>query len=359
MLKEHIYAIPINYSNKQPVNVFSSLLTPTSKSLQSAESVIFIKIFYHLTFYFTGIFIPPSIIFNIIILCMMIKSGKGTQETTRLYYIVMAYGELGTVIFKDTFWLWLGIGWPSVLGIDLLDKLNMHRKSTDPICSLVLFMWYIHEMIANNTMVLFAVERVVALYVPLHVHSLFTFNRALQIICAIIFCAVLISFTIFKFTGYQDYEGLPIGTICHFIQGVPVWSIIGIIVFVYDLILPAVLSIICSVLIALKLTRQRLNARKNKFVGSNVNSSLRALTYPISLISLRNQPVSTNMSNEVIFEPPFRYLSRNDISVCLTILLISCLHLVFYLPVSIFRIIYLLLPAFTNLQYASQYRLEV
>lgn len=354
-----------NFSTEQLISTRASLFSMTAPS---RDSGIYIKIFYNLAFYFTGIFIPPAIIFNILILCVMITSIKGIPETARLYYIVMSYGELGTVLFKDMLWLWLGVGWPSVLYFDILGQLNMHRASNHFIvCNLVIFIWYTHELIANHTMILFAIERVVALYAPLHVHAIFTFKRSLKILFVIIICAILVSLITFKFIDRISYEGLPIGTICIFSGEIPVWSQIGITVFVCDLIVPAILSIICSILIALKLVRRRLDirvsrrrARKQKerdeqhSIISTISNSVPLHTLSISSTS-RILPI--NSSTETLFT--HSTYSAKELSACVTILFISCLHLIFYLPVSAFRVTYLLMPAITILQKDVQDKLEV
>ena len=141
----------------------------------------------------------------------MIASGPGTNETTRVYYIVMAYGELGTVIFKDVIRYWLGVGWPSITSLDPLGDWNMHHNNTgnEIICPIIYFFSYSHELLANGAMVLFGIERVFALYVPLHVHTIFTFKRSICILSVLLIVALLYCSTIFHFVESSSFQFAP------------------------------------------------------------------------------------------------------------------------------------------------------
>ena len=327
----------LNHFNNRE-NIFSQNNTKNTSSDINEQLIsgMFVKIFCNFSFFFTGIFILPAVIFNILILHVMIVSGTGTTETTRAYYIVMAFGELGTVILKDVIRYWLGVGWPSVILINPLGSLNLHHKGigSEIVCPIVYFFSYSHELMANFTMVLFGIERVFALYAPIRVHVIFTFNRSLCILCSLLVIVLLFCSTIFMFVRDQKYDDLPMQpqTLCLFSQDEGIWSWFGKILLFCNYFCPALLSFICSALIAMKLVRRHtLNKRSISTVSLMTDLQFRrtATAHPAPALALSSSPISCN-----------------EISVSITLLLISSLHVLFYFPLAVLRITYLVLPAF-------------
>lgn len=340
----------------QPDNLTTeNVSTVLNFNVQLSE--ILVRIFYHLSFYFTGIFILPAIIFNILILYVMIASGTGTTETTRMYYSVMAYGELGTVIFKDVIRYWLGVGWPSITKIDPLGDLNLHRNGTNwqIVCPIEYFFSYSHELMANGAMVLFGIERVCALYSPFHVHSIFSYKRTIGILCILLISVLLFCSTIFQFVDLRHYKKLPIKTLCVFSREEGVWSWFGKILLVCNFCVPALLSIVCSALITAKLVRRkhaqstfRHYSSSSASTASLIDQTLRGVATATLAPALSSSAIENNLdqSNNFVQTHNFAQSTRNEISVCITLLLISCLHVLFYFPLAVLRITYLILPSF-------------
>ena len=134
------------------------------------------------SFYYVGLFFPFGLLFNFFLLIVFGISPLGTTKTTRVYYMAMAYGELGTVLFKDAYYFWASFWLPFVTGgFNLLGPLNPLTQviNNASLCSLQGYLWYTHEMFANYTFLLFELERVVAVYSPLRVHRLFTLRGTL------------------------------------------------------------------------------------------------------------------------------------------------------------------------------------
>ena len=153
----------------------------------SATNTISIRIFHLLSFisfYYVGVFFPFGIIFNVLLLIVFGISPLGTTKTTRVYYLAMASGEIGTVIFKEVWNFWASIGVPFVMkGFNPLGPLNgIWKESPEWMCGLQVFLWYSNEMFANYTFLLFELERVVAIYTPLRARYLFTKRRTVVLV---------------------------------------------------------------------------------------------------------------------------------------------------------------------------------
>ena len=73
----------------------------TAFSGHSNISVATFKIFSLSSFYYAGIFFPFGLLFNLLLLLVFGFSKHHAKQTTRLFYFWIAYGELGTVLFKD------------------------------------------------------------------------------------------------------------------------------------------------------------------------------------------------------------------------------------------------------------------
>ena len=205
------------------------------------------------SFYFLALFIPLGIVFNLLIFLIFLKLPLGTPST-RVYYIVMAFGEFGTVLVKDLWFFWLGVGWPTVAW-DTLGPLNPHSEHFNIwYCKLVIFMWFALEMPANLTFVVFAIERVIALYFPLKALFLFTQKRAMITISIVFVFSTSVSGICLKITDRSTLPNLmPHGKMCSFdtinIEDV----LMGAVVLCFAFIIPAILSSICSVLISFKI----------------------------------------------------------------------------------------------------------
>ena len=110
-----------------------------------------------------------------------------TTKTTRIYYIVIAYDEFCTVFFKDLWRYFFEFGYAQMFpGANSLGVVNVSLSpSSALLCTLVNFLWFAHEILASNTIVMFELERVVALYFPFKARHLFTQKKALLIVALI------------------------------------------------------------------------------------------------------------------------------------------------------------------------------
>lgn len=169
-----------NSSETSISSLNSSTIPPVV--IHSALVVILFRIFLYSSFYYVGLFFPFGLIFNAFLLLVFGMSPMGTTKTTRLYYLAMAYGELGAVIFKDAYYFWGSLGLSFATGgVNIFGPFNPLARSGSYkwMCSVHGFLWYSHEMFANYIFLLFEFERVVAVYSPFRVRHFFTMKRTL------------------------------------------------------------------------------------------------------------------------------------------------------------------------------------
>ena len=221
--------------------------------------------------------------------------------SSRVYYKAIAYGELGTMLFKDLWWLWLGVGWPGVLGIDPLGLANPKASSAPKwLCPLSLYLWFVHETIANNCFVLLQLERVVALYHPLRARAFLKTRPALKANVAVglvALIAIVLCITIFGFARAQPI--IPVNAVsadhADLIQNIKVecvfagaafWSNFSLLDYMANYIFPAFMSIACSILISVKILcrRQRLSVH---VAGCNTHITASEISVGILLYMLR------------------------------------------------------------------------
>ena len=329
----------ITNSNSSLVNS-GEIATVLSLTHESLTKVLF-KIFTNTAFYFAGVFMPLGLVCNALIFLVLASPGRGSRThthsvasvptpirrgdssvqltevetrlevsrldrqrgkrvkvtpSTRVYYIAIAYGEFGTMLFKDLWWLWLGIGWPGVLKLNPLGPLNPANLSSPVwLCPLSIYLWYVHESIANNAFVLFQMERVVALYFPFRARVFLMTRQALKARVAVIVISLLVVVlcaTIFSFSKtiplgplstsgsslgiIADTDLLPvIGAECGASSSVPVWSNFSIIDYLINYIFPAAMSIGCSLLIAAKIIYRR-RRLPTQIAGGQTSSQISA-----------------------------------------------------------------------------------
>lgn len=160
----------------------------TGKSqAHSAVTFVLYKIVNHMSFYYEMVCFPFGLVCNFLLLLVFGISSVGTTKTTRIYYLAMAYGEFGTVLFKDAWYFWADLGVPFVTGgLNILGPANamggIGKGSPSWMCGLQVFLWYSHEMFANYIFILFQLERVIAIYAPLHARHLFTKHGTIIIV---------------------------------------------------------------------------------------------------------------------------------------------------------------------------------
>ena len=179
-LKDDVYELPANYSdNSSYVQTIGGNVDNYFPFLR----VVF-GIFSASTFYFESFFFPLGITFNVLLLMAFSASGMGTTKTTRVYYLAMAYSELGTVFAKDFWFFWASIGIPYITGgFNPLGALNgVSPMAVSWLCGLKAFIWYSHETFANYIFLLFELERVVAIYAPLKARKIFTKRGTIVIV---------------------------------------------------------------------------------------------------------------------------------------------------------------------------------
>ena len=173
----------LSNSSISTLNAFyDPALTTTA---HSAIVVMLFRVFVFSSFYYVGLFHPFGIIFNLFLLIVFGISPLGTTKTTRVYYLAMAYEELGTVLFKDGYYFWGSLGLPFITGgFNPLGPINPLSTigNFNWACGLHSFLWFTHEIFSNNVFLLFELERVVAVYAPLRVRHIFTYRKTLLMV---------------------------------------------------------------------------------------------------------------------------------------------------------------------------------
>ena len=232
----------------------SALATyPSNDTFPPHLTYLLFSIYHFTAFYYLAVFIPFGIVFNLLIFLIFLKLPLGTPST-RVYYIAMAFGEVGTLLITDPWFFWRGVGWPTVAW-DPLGPLNPHSSITDIwFCKAVVFVWFALEMSANLTFVVFAIERVIAIYFPLKALS-FTQERSMLTIAIVFVFSTLVSGICLQITRRRELKYLmPHDEMCSFdTEQQPQNLLLGALVYCCAFIVPAILSSICSILISFKI----------------------------------------------------------------------------------------------------------
>lgn len=274
------------------VSTINSLTSTTNAPL----TITLFKIFTNAAFFYLMPFIPLGILFNILLLCVFGRSRLDIEKSTRIYYLVMAWGELGTVIFKDLWFFNLGVGVTEVFKANPIGELNVHVVNNEFLCPFLWFIWYTHETAANIAFVALEFELVLVLYMRHWSHYWFSERNALVLMLANIALSTLLSATIFMFAAFQEVPPMPHGTFCFFDSKLGTWSLVPVVVFLANYILPAFLSIISAVLISTKIVYHSLNAG--------------------ALCAMQFSPEVSDSAAFDISSISSGGLSRNEISVC-------------------------------------------
>ena len=215
----------------------------------------------YVCFYIPLIFAPIGIVLNILIIIIYSRFSLDTKNTTVFYYISIASSELGTLIFKDLWFGFFGIGWDFVFNghnpFGYLDSSSLSSPSW--ICPLNAFLWYFFEIIANNTFVILELERLGALYFPLQTRNIFTMKKALISVLILTILSLLISLTSIPLVAVQALGSLEL---CSSVNTTLIWSNLGMIRTVINYISPPILILFCSLLILIKII-QRKNSLHN------------------------------------------------------------------------------------------------
>ena len=230
----------------------------------------------YVSFYVPLIFAPIGIVLNILIIIIYSSFSLETKNTTRLYYISIAISELGTLIFKDVWFSFLGIGLDFVFnGHNPLGDLDSSSLSSPYwICPLNAFLWYFFEIIANNTFVILELERLGALYFPLQTRSVFTMKKALIAVMILTTLSLLISLTSIPLVSVQAVGFLGL---CSSVNTTLIWGNFGMIRTVINYISPPILILFCSMLILIKIIQRR-NLLNNGTLSQFGQSSTVSLT---------------------------------------------------------------------------------
>lgn len=183
----------------------SNISNNTSSTVHDYSTIIMFRIFTYAGFFLVGPLLPLAFLANLLLLYIFLRAPLSTRKTTRIYYVVVACGELGTIFFKYFWWMFLGIGIPTVFApLDPIEPVNPSQLHTSMwICPIVFLNWYSLEMIANNMFVIFQCERVTALYFPLHVTRLFSPKRSVIIASSLVLLSYGLVSTLFGFARAQ------------------------------------------------------------------------------------------------------------------------------------------------------------
>lgn len=248
------------------------------------------------SFYYLTPFIVIGLVCNGIILFVFSLSSARQEaiKSAHVYYIVMAVGEIGTLIFKDLWFFDFGIGIPKVFHVNPIGIFNVHMYPSDFLCPMLWLMWYAHEATSNIAFIAFDLERVVALYFPLKTLYFFNARKAIIGIVVVVVISTISSATFFEIAKFHSVPQMPTGTFCSFASKMGAWSFVPVIAFVTSYILPSISDIICTILISSKIYQQikfrkslRLNA--NKTATGNEGSVW-------SLLPLSRREISVRMS---------------------------------------------------------------
>lgn len=216
-------------------------------------TIILMNLVASISFYVPIIFAPFGIIFNFLIIVIFINSSLGTVETTRLYYLVIAISELGSLVFKDSWYELLGIGWVYLLAQNPLGILNSSSYSSPEwLCPLNMYIAFVFEIIGNNTFVILELERIGALYFPLKTRTLFSFRKSLFWVALLCLLSLVISITAIPVVSIKTTGG--IFTSCNSLTSkTTVWNDLSTVRHTIDFIFPPLAILICSLLIIIKI----------------------------------------------------------------------------------------------------------
>lgn len=212
----------------------------------------------------------------------------GTTSTTRVYYIIIGFGELGKLIFKDLWILFLGYGWPYIFaGHNILGVLNPALSRNHPmLCQLSLTLWFFHEILANTAFIVFESKRVAALYCPFRSRMFFTPSKAIALVMLLAFFSAFLAAQVIGVARIIDLSLLPLRHMCIFSSTVRFWSQVMVAVLFINYVLPAVLSVICSVFISSKIVRRSRHTRNLRVQPIRASSSTLSLR-EISVLYIR------------------------------------------------------------------------
>ncbi len=126
-------------------------------------------------------------------------------------------------IFRDLFFQFLGISIPLVY--DGANPLGNWNPSTSTIsCLITVYIIFANEILANNILMLFSIERVIVLYLPFRSLNLFTQRKALIISTTIFVFSSLISIPSFVAEGVHSDTSSVLGYSCYATSNIRIWS---------------------------------------------------------------------------------------------------------------------------------------
>lgn len=111
---------------------------------------------------------------------------------------------------------------------------------------------------------------------PLHARHLFTYSFAVYSMAAVGLYSCAVGALIFGFGRSSPVATLPLGRLCIFSSSVSIWSQVAVLEFLANYVVPAMLSILCSVLISAKILRRSSNKRRlsgDSHVPKTISSS--------------------------------------------------------------------------------------
>lgn len=308
-----------------PLNGYSE----AHSSRPSRLTELIFSLYEHFSFYYTAAFVPLGLVLNVLVLLVfllphrrrprafgahreqsMVRRRSVASSTTRLYYMMMACGELGALLFKDIWIFFLSSGIDTLLGAGagrssssgyrsgnmtvsgseigtgpgaeaggFLGPANAHRSAAA--CSLALFLSYVHELTANNVLIVFEIERVIVLYQPFVARKWLSHSRAFSIVALVVISDVAVcagSFQSSRIINVQlplssnqqrseahvnDMDGAGVQLefrfmkLCILSSSVPFWNAWAAFVFFATFVWPAVVSFVCSALITFKIVRHQ------------------------------------------------------------------------------------------------------
>lgn len=286
---------------------YSSSITTTD-----ATTAIIYAIFNYATFYLCAPLWPLCFACNLITVIIFTKTSCGGTRTTRFYYLIIAVGELGTGVWKYLLYFLVGNG---LIFIGLEQYIPVYRSVDYRLpCAIHYILWYVFDDISNIPYVALGVERLIALFWPLKAKRLLKYRNSVIAMAAILILDILVNLPIIGVVNVVPSAYYVHGVYCAAGKINNFWqAYIAPVYLLYNYVVTPMLSILVSVILVLKI--QSITKEKQK------------------LSALGHQE---NMSPALLES-------------CVTLLLISTIHVLFYITFGLMRIVTLQFGSLTGL----------
>ena len=247
--------------------------------------------------YFIISFVSPGIsiigiINNILIMIIMTTKGTKLNYNARIYYVAIAAGDLGSLMFSYI---------RSFLtdGLWYITKGQFHLTIEDPIiCKFIYVLFVFNFLLSTYGVIAFTIERNFALYFPFKHKVCMTPKRVFILLC----CCVLFPFVVHAPISFVSITSLYLGKgqlpVCYADPKSSFYGAFAITSMVFNLISPPILTSIFVIAIVYKI----IQAKTKKFESFN------------------NQ----------------KGISKSEMKTVLTLLSVAMINILIFFPITIF-----------------------